>query len=307
MQFVDLVGTGSRIIEINPVDGALGSRLVAAGCARYLAVAKNERRREIIADTFPGLAEHVAVGSRGVVRQNNAQTLILSGWSSLQVLTFRSCRHAQYVAFPLELSPQCGLAMQFASLQVLLGRFALPQIVSIDSAKRGPQMLVFRVRRPRPQFGARRFIPHSLGVEGFLRRLQSTNVRHAVLRWFETLPELEKGEDVDLLVDDADLERVRALLETGPGLQPLDLYSVTGLPGSDYGKMTYYPPYLAEELLERAVDLRGLCKVPSPREHFLSLAYHVLYHKGLDSGLKRRGESRPQREGKERARLHGDP
>jgi hypothetical protein len=35
--------------------------------------------------------------------------------------------------------------------------------------------------------------------------------------------------------------------------------------------------------------------VPAPREHFLSLAYHALYHKGLSSGLQRRGENSPQR------------
>jgi hypothetical protein len=49
--------------------------------------------------------------------------------------------------------------------------------------------------------------------------------------------------------------------------------------------MPYFPPYLAEELLERAVIHRGLCKVPAPREHFLSLAYHALYHKGTESGI----------------------
>jgi hypothetical protein len=296
MLFAELVGTESRVIEINPVDGTLGSRLVAAGCANFLAVAKNEKRREVIADANPTIESRVAVGnSSKVVRQNNAEVLILSGWSSLNVLTFRSCRHAKYVAFPLGLTPHCGLALQFAVLQILLGRFALPRIVSIDATKRGRLLVVFRVRYPRPHSGARRHIPHFLGVEGFFRRLQAMGARHTVLRWFEQLPQLAKGEDVDLLVDDADLERVRALLDLGPGFQPIDLYSVTGLPGADYGKMTYYPPYLAEELLDRAVDLRGLCKVPSPREHFLSLAYHVLYHKGLDSGLKRRGESRAQR------------
>jgi hypothetical protein len=60
---------------------------------------------------------------------------------------------------------------------------------------------------------------------------------------------------------------------------------VTGLPGSDFRSMPYFPPYLAEELLDRAVIHRGLCKVPAPREHFLSLAYHALYHKGIESRI----------------------
>jgi hypothetical protein len=51
--------------------------------------------------------------------------------------------------------------------------------------------------------------------------------------------------------------------------------------------MPYYPPHLAEELLARTVVQRGHYRVPAPREHFLSLAYHALYHKGADSGLPR--------------------
>ena len=47
---------------------------------------------------------------------------------------------------------------------------------------------------------------------------------------------------------------VRAILDEGPGIQPVDLYSVTGLPGADFRSMPYFPPYLADELLDRAVD-----------------------------------------------------
>lgn len=297
MQLVDLVGADSRVIEITPADGALGARLVEAGCRHYLAVAGSELHRAQLANGHPAIAGRVALaGAKKRVQQNNADVLILSGWSSLNVLNFRAVRHAKYVAFPVGVTPHCCLAMQLATLQVLLRRFALPRMVSIGGRQDGTHLVVYRVRKPRAHSGARRFIPHYLCVEGFLQRISALHVRHAVLRWFETLPELAPGEDVDLLVDDADLARVRSLLDSGPGVQPIDLYSVTGLPGADYGKMTYYPPYLADELLQRAVDHGGLCKVPSPREHFLSLAYHVLYHKGYSSGLKRRGENRPRRE-----------
>jgi hypothetical protein len=110
-------------------------------------------------------------------------------------------------------------------------------------------------------------------------------VQYAVLRWFESLRDVAPGEDIDLLVADRDLESVRALLDAGPGIQPVDLYSVTGLPGADFQQMPYYPPHVAEELLSRTVMFRGRYRVPAPREHFLSLAYHALYHKGANSGL----------------------
>jgi hypothetical protein len=170
-------------------------------------------------------------------------------------------------------------------LQCMLFRFSRPRLVHYGTGGAGPSLMTFKVRRPRPYNGVRRFIPHQLGVYGFLYGLQTAGVRHAVLRWFESLPQVAPDEDLDLLVADAALEQVRAMLDQGPGIQPVDLYSVTGLPGSDFRSMPYFPPYLAEELLDRAVIHRGLCNVPAPREHFLSLAYHALYHKGTESRI----------------------
>jgi hypothetical protein len=291
MQFADFVGRDSRIVEINPRDCALGTRLVAAGCKNYLAVTTCPSRRDKLAASTPGLAKRIAVTSRTrYVRQNNAQVLILNGSSTLSVARYRAVRHANFVAIPWKVTPYFGLALQLGIMQCAWGFFALPRLVSVDAVG-GRKLVVFRVRRPKPDRGARRFVPHGLGVEQFLRRVNFSGAKHAILRWFETLPDVAHGEDLDILIEDNALPRVKDLLDSGPGVQPIDLYSVTGLPGADYGKMTYYPPYMAEELLDRAVDHRGLCKVPAPREHFLSLAYHVVYHKGYASGLKRRDET----------------
>jgi hypothetical protein len=221
--------------------------------------------------------------------------LILNGWSGLSLGQSRTVRHARWVALKLAPAPLCWLAILLGLMQCALGRMAWPRIVSCNGANYGMTLMAFRVRRPRPHTGVRRFIPHQLGGEGFLRRLNSLDCRIVVLRWFETLPQLPPGEDLDLLVEDAKLEDVRAILDEGPGIAPVDLYSVTGLPGSDFRSMPYFPPYLAEQLLDRANSHRGLCKVPAPREHFLSLAYHALYHKGLKSGIPRRGPKKLRR------------
>jgi hypothetical protein len=295
MQLVELCPSGTRIIEINPDDGALGAQLVAVRKADYLAVVPDKRRRLAAVKKHPGLSNCVTVGRRlRVVQQNNADVLILNGLSSLCVGWYRWVRHASMVAMPIKSSPLFFLAVQFGLIQFVLGRFAWPRIIQGRSPGRTAPMIVFRIRRRRPHDRARRFIPHALGVAGFLRRLQQTGRRHVVLRWFESLPSIAPGEDIDLLVDDADLEWVRGLLNDGPGVQPVDLYSVTGLPGSDFCKMSYFPPHVAEELLGRAVVHDGLCGVPAAREHFLSLAYHAVYHKGYRSGIMSRGENRPR-------------
>jgi hypothetical protein len=295
MRRTDLWSKNARIIEFGATNGALGERLVSAGYTNYLAVAPTKQRCDVLTKQHPRLRRKVlAAYSRKTIQQNNADVLILSGWASLAIGHLRSVRHAKFVALELQPTPICWFAMLLGIVQCLLFRLAIPRIVNCGRIGRGPLLLVCRVRKPRPHVGVRRFIPHRLGVCGLLYSLQTTGVRHAVLRWFESLPQVSPGEDLDLLVDDDSLETVRDLLDDGPGIQPVDLYSVTGLPGADFRTMPYFPPHLAEELIDRAIIHRGLCRVPGPREHFLSLAYHALYHKGYESGIssQRRRTSR---------------
>jgi hypothetical protein len=248
------------------------------------------------------LKPRIAVSaSAGVVRRNNADVLILHGWSALHVWRSRNIRHARFIALPWTGSPLCWFAALIWFWQWALGRLSWPRFVSTERMVVNSgggrvfdlPLVICRLRHPRPHHGARRYIPHALGIEGFLRKVEASGTRHAVLRWFEKLPQLPAGEDIDLLVDDAGLESIHAMLDAGPGIQPIDVYSASGLPGADYRAMPYYPPYLAEELLDRAVCHRQLCRVPAPREHFLSLAYHALYHKGAAAGLPSR--TRPKR------------
>jgi hypothetical protein len=282
----------TRIIEFGPRDGRLGDALLHSGHCGYLAVLRDRDHRQAICKTYPHLASFTTVSaSSKAVRQNNADVLILHGAACLKLARHRSVRHARYVAWQLRPSVTLLIATLIAAIQWLLRRYSSLKIANCAPQGQPPlRLVVAQNRRPRPHTATRRFIPHQMGIEGFLRRLTSNGVRHVVLRWFEDLPELPAGEDLDLLVADCSLESVRTWLAEGPGIQPIDLYSVTGLPGSDYRKMPYFAPYLAEQILEHAQEHRGLCRVPSPEDHFLSLSYHALYHKGTRSGLSyRRG------------------
>jgi hypothetical protein len=142
------------------------------------------------------------------------------------------------------------------------------------------------VRRPKPV--ARRYLVPGLTLEQFFDELNTHDVRYVVLRWFETLPDVDPGEDIDLLVADEDLAFVGTLLTSErvpPRRQKFDVYTVSGLSGSDWRGIPYYPPRLAEGLLERSVLLRGRFRVPDAMDHFDSLSYHAVYHKGAASGL----------------------
>jgi hypothetical protein len=145
-----------------------------------------------------------------------------------------------------------------------------------------------RVRKPP------RSIPDRLGVEGFFAELRDRHVRYVVLRWFERLPYVRPGSDVDLLIHDDDIATVEALLTDEKQDVKCDLYSVGGLRGTMYrakGReldgVPYFPRDRAAAVLDHA-DVRDIYRVPNPEDHFLSLAYHAVYQKGPKSGVPSR-------------------
>ena len=134
------------------------------------------------------------------------------------------------------------------------------------------------------------YIPWTLGIEGFFASLQTSGARHAVLRWFEDLPHVEPGHDLDILVADESIGQVRHLLSAWPLGQKIDIYSESGFEGTGYqpellGDVPAFPPEVAAAFLGSATERPGGWSVPAPREHFLGLAYHAVYLKGYDSGL----------------------
>ncbi|HUT95066.1 MAG TPA: hypothetical protein VMY37_36765 [Thermoguttaceae bacterium] len=277
----------AKLIELDVQDGSLGASLIDRGFARFLGVSRSDGRIASIAAEHPALSGRLTRSADPkVVKYNNADVLILSGTTTWQLWRYGRWRHAEHVAWPLR--PRvCTLWAAIVGLAyLLLGRVRWAGIVPCRTGAGATRyVVVLKVRRPKRRKSARYYVPHALGIRGFLERLSEERIRHVVLRWFESLPDLPPGEDLDLLVDDDDLEPIRAIFDEGPGVQPCDVYTVTGLPGSDYRKMPYFPPRVSEAILAGARPHQGICRVPSAEHHFLSLAYHAVYHKGQRSGL----------------------
>src|SRR4051812_44523307 len=120
----------------------------------------------------------------------------------------------------------------------------------------------------------RRYTPLAMGAEAFFTELLRRNCRYVALRWFEGFPNLEPGEDIDLLVADEDLAVLEEILHPSEGAIPCDVYSVSGLRATDYRNIAYYPPYLAEKMLDRRVLYKGLVSIPSTIDYFFSLTFH---------------------------------
>lgn len=272
----------TRIIEFGTRGRPLTTALAHRSDSGCLLVVRSEAARRQAIQANPDIAAHVAVAAgRNPVRQNNAEVLILGSGVALATLSFRNLRHAAHVAITDLPRPGAVLALVGCLVHWLMGRLARPRWTMIA----GRRLTTFAVRKRQLPTGARHYVPHVLHIAGLLERLREANVCHAALRWFENLPALPPGEDLDLLVADGDLPRVLAMLESGPGVEPCDIYSETGLPRSDFRKMPYYPPRLARRILENATLHNNVCRVPSGLNHLLSLTYHALYHKGPSSGI----------------------
>jgi hypothetical protein len=124
----------------------------------------------------------------------------------------------------------------------------------------------------------------------FFKTLNNENLRYVVLRWFDDVPRTEAQEksmqhDVDLLVDSFQIERICRVAARFPGKIKFDFYSQTGRLGTAFKKYPYYPPVLAEEILENRELHDGLFFVPALDAHLKSLAFHLVYHKGIASGI----------------------
>lgn len=211
------------------------------------------------------------VVSPDTVRRNNAEVLLFRGRHSRLLRSYRTYRHAAYVGVS---TAALARALPWLLKHRLRGRLAFAGRGRL--ARHSPTWWVFAVTRRAPRT-ARRYLSADLGVEGLLSACIA--LRYVVLRWYETLPEIAPGEDLDLLVADEDLPALEAVLDSRPGTIACDVYTVTGLPGTDHEGMACYPPRLARRILDRAVLWHG-ARVPCPVDAFDSLAYHAVFHKG---------------------------
>ncbi|MFL6240294.1 MAG: hypothetical protein ACJ735_12465 [Actinomycetes bacterium] len=260
--------------------GALAA--AASGRGRLIAVTADDRVSGLLLRTWGERCLVVPPDADwpARVRRSSTDVVLLDPRVNVAGLRFRDLSGAAHVAVLRTRARPAGIVRIRRDLA--RGRLqACGQVNLADSAVRADLFSVVRQREPT----ARRWYSAADGPGGFLDRLTAAGAQFVVLRWYDDLPDLPPGEDLDLLVRDQDLPLVDAVLAERPGTEPCDVYSVSGLPGTDFQAMAYFPPRLAQRIVARAELLRGRFPVPNPHDAFLALAYHVAYHKGAASGL----------------------
>jgi hypothetical protein len=133
------------------------------------------------------------------------------------------------------------------------------------------------------QENARLSLSSSIGVGGLLNYLSLKKINYVIIRFYQKLPELfRKSGDLDILVADEDQERLQKFVMENPGSIPLDIFSVSE---PSYNGISYYLPRLAKQILKGSIEGPGNSRIPNKKDSLLSLIYHVLYHKGINSGI----------------------
>ncbi|WPP52907.1 hypothetical protein [Catalinimonas niigatensis] len=138
----------------------------------------------------------------------------------------------------------------------------------------------------KPYKSARVYVKKGIDRMEFFDILNKRHIEYVLLRWWDNLPEIPAGEDMDILINDEHRDLIDDLLtyhDNGTGLK-CDIYTVAGSRHGSHKSIPYFQSNLAQTLIKTRVLYRG-AYVPSPMPYFASLAYHAVFHKGYGSGL----------------------
>ena len=147
-------------------------------------------------------------------------------------------------------------------------------------------------------------LPAAIGVPTFLSWLREEKIEYVVLRFYDKLPAVyRKAGDIDLLLTNKDKARVEEYLRANEKLLQgvsqdirLGLHAASG----EQGSIPYYPPLLAKQILNNAIDGPAGSRIPAPKDALRSLIYHALYHAkkgyaaGIPSSLNKHTERNPE-------------
>ncbi|MEX2514722.1 MAG: hypothetical protein WD335_01160 [Candidatus Paceibacterota bacterium] len=217
------------------------------------------------------------------IYRSTADICFLDG-KAKRVLLAKFPDSCEYVLLRLSIDVDLLVALPGLLRRYMKGKVAVLGKLILDTKDGSQSWLVIKPRNKQGNSTGGFSISKEVGVQGLLEYLREERVNYVVLRFYDDLPNLHRdGGDMDLLVADEDKEKVAKFLVDNRGEIPVEIFSVSD---PSYRGITYYPPPLAKEILDNSVDGPAKSRIPAPKEAFLSLAYHALYHKGFDAGIR---------------------
>lgn len=280
MEILTAVTSETRVLDVGATSVDVVEDLARRGVTRYLGLTPDARLPDVRAEAGPyGNRFHELLSNQTVLRAS-ADLLVLRAPYARLLWAARDLGHFRLIAVEKVTGTAKVERWTAAGMARVMGRLERRGVVRL-----GDLTLELLEVQHRTGTSPRYYFSPVWGAEGLAQRLAAEGLDYVVLRWFDSLPAMEPGEDLDVLVEDDDLDAFRAVLHEEPGTMPLDLYSVSGLPYSDYAGAAYYPPAVARRIISGAERHPSGFTVPNSLDHLHSLAYHAVYHKGLRSGI----------------------
>lgn len=221
-------------------------------------------------------------GSLSEMREQNSDVYFLDK-EAVKVLFAEFPGSAQYIL--VRLVPRLSWFVAFPGFvrRLFIGLIKIEGVVALQTGETTKRWLVIRHMLSQ-SLNTKLSLSTEIGVRKFLDYLRTEKLKYVVLRFYDKLPDLHReGGDLDILVADEDDHKIRAFLQAHPGTIGIDVWTPSR---SSHNSITYYPPPLARKIIASAIDGPAGSFIPSPKESFLSLAYHALYHKGFFSGVQ---------------------
>lgn len=220
------------------------------------------------------------------VRNSNSEVGILNERAIGALFRKRYFWHSRFETLLVPLSGRLLLGVPFALHYARRQFLAIAGITSISTTTATRSFLVLRLRRAVAHY-RRLFAPAHLQPVEMMGRIQGVN--YVLLRAIEAIERNESFKDIDILVSDADLPRLRERLGQEVGTFPIDVYSETGGEGHDFNSAPYFVPELARQMLRTAALRPSGVRAASATSQYLSLIYHLIFHaktRHLDGGTK---------------------
>ena len=139
----------------------------------------------------------------------------------------------------------------------------------------------------------RTYLRRDYNLEDFFKFATESKVRYVILRWFEKLPEVDRGEDIDILVHSDDLHLIEPFFTKYPlmGNQKFDIYPSSFDYNKNYNNVSYYPEKIAKIVLDDTEILNSIYRVPAHKTYIKSFCFHILFHKAERSSFTLNGIS----------------
>lgn len=266
-----------KVLEYNAETSCLKKQLAAFGYTNFLGICTENSKHNRDPDLY-------YADEKTLTYKNNAEVLIIN---NADFMDLKNAFHssADLICFiPSKVIDRASFLPLWAYKLARKKKWDFRFETFGDIPEETRTAILFK-RNHQKEKAARQYLSPETGLQNFFELLNERAIEYVVLRWFDELPFLDLDEDVDLLISDRHIERVRELLNEKVGILPFDIYSAGGLPGSNFHNIAYYPPYIAETILDQREWWNGRYAVPSKRHYFLSLMYHAVYHKGEKSGI----------------------